>query len=109
MDQLPPMGGARVPTILPIHANEPVRDLTDGQEEVLELLVKGWSYVAIADALHLSVRTVQDRVEQIAQLISYPREDNVLLKEHVMLWGVHRIWHKYMKAQGRVYVAGERQ
>lgn len=97
----PPAGGAYF-TALPIHAPEPVRPLTPGQEDVLELLVKGKSYQAIADALGIGYTTVTDRVDQIAQLLPYAPEENVNRKEHVMLWGVHRIWLKYMKANGRM-------
>lgn len=94
-------------TALPIHAIEPVRPLTAGQEEVVELLAKGWSYIAIAKALEIGYATVTDRVDQVAQLLPYAPDENVNRKEHVMLWAVHRVWHKYMKAAGRVYTVPE--
>lgn len=92
-------------TSLPIHAVEPVRPLTPGQEEVVDLLAKGWRYQGIAQELGISVRTVHDRVNEVVRLLPYPAEENVSRKEHVMLWAVHRVWHKYMRGSGRVYAS----
>lgn len=86
---------------IPAHALEPVRPLTPSQEAVLDLLVKGRSYVSIARQLGLSIRTVHDRVDEIAQILPYPPEPGVHRKEHVMLWGVHRVWHKYVQDRSR--------
>lgn len=80
-----------------MHPVEPIRPLAPCYEDVVELLAKGWSYKAIAKHLHLSVRTVQKYILQVAELLPY-RDEFVSPRDQVMLWAVHRVWHRHMTA-----------
>lgn len=61
--------------------------LTKRQQEVADLVATGLSYRAIADCLHISLRTVRRHVEDIASKIG---EDERTPYRRVMLWGMRR-------------------
>ena len=81
-----------LPTVFapPARISPPFRPLTDREEQVLDLLVLGWSYERIDAHLGIAARTVESRIAEIGGLLENP--EHLALKEHVMLWGVHRAW-----------------
>lgn len=65
----------------------PMRRLTPRQREVADLVAEGLSYQAIADELHMSLRTARRHVEDIAAKLG---EDNTKPYKRVMVWAMHR-------------------
>lgn len=70
--------------------DEPRRPLSPRQQEVADLLARGWSYKRIASELDISPDTVQTHVEEIANKL--PNADDLTAGTLVMLWAAHRLW-----------------
>lgn len=62
----------------------PIRPLTPRQLEVARALARGLSYAAIAAELHVSRRTVESHVQQIAMLL--PNPDALTPGRLVLVW-----------------------
>jgi DNA-binding NarL/FixJ family response regulator len=74
------------------HDDEPRRPLTTRQQQVANLLGRGWSYKRIGLELGISGDTVQTHVEEIANKLLNP--DELAAGTLVMLWSAHRLWLK---------------
>lgn len=71
---------------------EPTKPLTARQEEVADLLGRGWPYKRIAEKLGIKYSSVTRHVEEIAYRLHNP--DELPVGTLVMLWAAHRIWLK---------------
>lgn len=68
----------------------PFKALTTRQEEVADLLGRGWPYKRIASHLAITTDTVATHVTEIAYRLDNP--DDLPVGTLVMLWAAHRLW-----------------
>lgn len=84
----------------PRRSDDPFKPLTHRQQQVANLLGRGWAYKRIAAALKIEPETVQTHINEIAAKL--PNPDDLAAGTLVMLWSAHRIWRNEPPTDSRV-------